>query len=120
MRTILGIFGVILGALVGALLLIGLAFALAGETVTRELDKEQRPAAITARQFDRLDVDATREEVERRLGDSARAEEFEVEGLEQEEPEGSSCVYYDRRGGRLGDIFQICFRGDRVHSTREL
>ena len=120
MRTILGIFGVILGALVGALLLIGLAFVLFGERVTRSLDEEQRPASITVRQLDRLDADATRKQVEERLGDSARAEEFEFEGLEQQEPEGSSCVYYDRRGGRLGDIFQICFRGDRVDSTRRL
>ncbi len=120
MRTFVTILGVILAALVGALVLIGLAFVLAGDRVTRELDKEQRPASITTRQFDRLDADATRKQVEKRLGESARAEEFEIEGLEQQEPEGSSCVYYDRRGGRLGDFFQICFRGDRVHSTREL
>ena len=120
MRAVLGVFGVILGALVVALLLIGLAFVLFGESVTRELDEEQRPASVSTRQLDRLAADATRKEVEDRLGESARAEEFEVRGLDREEPEGSSCVYYDRRGGRLGDIFQVCFRGDRVHSTRPL
>ena len=120
MRTFLGVFGVILGALVGALLLIGLAFVLAGERVTRELDKEQRPASITTRQFDRLDVDATREEIENRLGDTAEADEFEIDRLAQQEPEHSTCVYYDRRGGGLGDIFQLCFRDNRLHSTRRL
>ena len=38
MRTFAAILGVILAALVGALLLIGLAFVVAGERVTRELD----------------------------------------------------------------------------------
>jgi hypothetical protein len=43
-------------------------------------------------------------------------QEFENEGIPGEEPVGSSCIYYNRAGGDLGDSFQFCFTKGRLDS----
>ena len=114
------LLAVLLGAVLGAVLLVGLVFVLAGEGITRELDKEQRPASITERQLRRVGIGASKEDAKERLGDYAEADELESPGVEEREPERTTCIYYDRRGGRVGDVFQLCFLDNQLDSKRTL
>ena len=117
MRTVLAL---ILGAVIGAILVLGVMLLLAEDPITRGLDRDQRPSSITTRQFRNLDRGASQDEVEERLGESATAEEFESGNLARSEPETASCVYYNRRGGGLGEVFRLCFSDGRLVSKRRL
>jgi hypothetical protein len=41
---------------------------------------------------------------------------FESEGILDEEPSRSSCIYYNRAGGTFGDSFQLCFENGHLSS----
>ena len=114
------LLAVLLGAVLGAILLVGLVFVLAGAGVTRSLDREQRPASVTDRQVRRVGIGATQQDVEERLGDSVVADELENARLEEVEPQRTNCIYYDRRGGGPVDLFQLCFLDGELDSKRTL
>ena len=51
-----------------------------------------------------------------RFGQAADAQEFENESLVDKEPQNSSCIYYNRKGGEFGEVFQFCFTEGKLDS----
>ncbi len=97
----------------GCAALIGTA---ANEAV-EELDAKQRAHAITPAQFDALDLGMRQPEVEAELGkEPENRQEFESAGVLDQEPQSSSCIYYNREGGGFGDLYQLCFDDGRLSS----
>jgi hypothetical protein len=95
-----------LGILLAAVLLIGGCAALIGGAANevQEIDK----SAITPAQYRSISTGMTRDAVERTQGAPADESEFssEIEGFDQ--PAGSSCIYYHRKGELLS-LYQFCF-----------
>jgi hypothetical protein len=102
--------------IVGCVALVGSA----GEEAVKEIDKQQRANSITAEQFRAVKLGSSQQAVEDKLGEPADAQEFESEGILQKEPENSSCIYYNKRGGQFGDLFQLCFTGGKLNSKNKL
>jgi len=73
------------------------------KSITDELNKN----SITNEQARQIEIGATRREVERTLGPPEDTQEGQSEGLGND-----SCIYYNVRGGSLGDQWQFCFDGD--------
>src|SRR5262245_10585492 len=116
-RTGLKIFGAILIA--GALLIGGCAALIGGAAneVAKDLDAEQQAHAITKKQFNDLELGMSQAAVVKELGKRPEdRQEFENESFEGEEPDQSSCIYYNRAGGEFGDVFQLCFTNDKLDS----
>lgn len=104
MKTVLKIT---LGILLASVLLIGGCAALIGGAAN-EVQKEHDKSAITPAQYRSISTGMTRKAVERELGAPADESEFssEIEGFDQ--PVGSSCIYYHRKGELLS-LYQFCF-----------
>jgi len=99
---------VTLGILLGFTILIGGCAALFAGGVN-EVQKESDKTAITLEQYRTVQTgEATRAEVVEMAGEPQSANEFssEVEGIDN--PIGSECIYYNRKGEFLS-IFQFCF-----------
>lgn len=99
---------VLLAILVAGLLLIGGCVALIGgaaDQAGKELDKDQKQHAITKAQYDSLKTNAaTKADVVGRYGAPDSSDEFEAKDVG-----GSDCIYYNDKGGEVGDFFQLCF-----------
>ena len=100
-------------AAVVLLLLTGLAIggciALIGkgaEEVGDEIEKSQNRNAITNTQARQLEIGTRRSVVEQRFGPPARTQEGKNGGLRRD-----SCIYYNVKGGSIGDQWQLCFEG---------
>ncbi len=110
---------VMLGLILGAVVLIGGCTALIGagaNEAVKEIDKQQKANSITPAQFKGTKLGTSQKQVEKRFGPAADAQEFESEAILDEEPQNSSCIYYNRRGGELGDIYQFCFTEGKLDS----
>ena len=104
MKTVVKIaLGIVLGCTV---LIVGCA-ALIGSAAD-DVQEESDRTAITQQQYREIRRGATRSEVEAALGEPASADEWstEIDGLD--EPVGSTCVYYGRKGELLPS-YQFCF-----------
>jgi Protein of unknown function (DUF2510) len=100
-------------AAVAVLLLAGLAIggcvALIGgaaDEVGDEIEKSQNRNAITNTQARQLEIGTRRSVVEERFGPPENTQEGENEGLGRD-----SCIYYNIKGGSIGDQWQFCFEG---------
>ncbi len=104
MKTVLKIT---LGILLASVLLIGGCVALIGGAAN-EVQKESDKSAITPAQYRSIDTGMARDAVEDRLGAPTNESEYstEIEGFD--EPIGSSCIYYNRKGELLS-LYQFCF-----------
>lgn len=113
MKTVLK---VALGILLACVILIGGCAALIGGAAN-EVQEESDRSAITRQQYREVRTGDTKAEVEAKLGEPTSANEFstDVEGLDQ--PVGSSCIYYGRKGELLAG-YQFCFdvNTDRLDS----
>jgi Protein of unknown function (DUF2510) len=113
---VLGVLTVLtIGGCVACAALVGEGAEDLGREFERELNREFKQHAITKQEFDSVELGSRRSAVERRLGPPADRQEFENE-IPGDEPVGSSCIYYNRAGGELGDRFQFCFSGGRLDS----
>lgn len=107
-RTALKVLAVLAG--VGVLFVVGCVALIGGAAneVSKELDKEQKAHAITTDQFRSVTLGSTESEVISQLGKQPEnRQEFQNEGFD--EPQNSSCIYYNKEGGSFGDAFQFCF-----------
>ena len=106
-------------SLAGVLLIGGCAALIgtAADEAIKELDAEQRAHAISPAQFKALDLGMRQSEVEAQLvKEPEDRQEFESEGILDQEPQSSSCIYYNRAGGEFGDLYQLCFDNGRLSS----
>lgn len=107
---------VTLGILIAFTILIGGCVALVGSAADDVQDESDR-TAITASQYRSVKTGDRKADVEAKLGAPESADEFssEVEGLD--EPVGSSCIFYGRKGEILSG-YQFCFdvNTDRLES----
>ena len=116
MKTVLK---VALGIILAAAVLIGGCVALLGgaaNEVADEIDKQQKANSITMQQFRETKTGTSRSQIEDRFGEPSDAQEFETEIPELDAKSKGSCVYYNRRGGELGDIFQFCFENGKLQT----
>jgi hypothetical protein len=116
MKTVLKVaLGILLAAtvlIVGCVALIGAG----ADQVADDLEKQQRANSITLEQYRGVKAGTPQSEIEKRFGEPADAQEFEAEIPELDTKSSGSCIYYNRRGGDLGDIFQFCFDDGRLTS----
>ena len=116
MKTVVKVaLGVVLGLLVlivGCVALLGVG---ANEAV-KEIDRQQQANSITLRQFRGIEQGTRQSTIEDRFGEPSDAQEFESEVPELDARSSGSCIYYNRRGGEIGDIFQFCFDDGRLTS----
>jgi hypothetical protein len=113
LKVIVGLAVLGLVAMVGCAALIGSA----AEEVGNELDAQQNEHAITTKQFKSLDLGTSQSAVIKELGVKPEdKQEFENEGFMSEEPSSSSCIYYNKKNGEFGDIFQLCFDEKKLSS----
>jgi hypothetical protein len=98
---------VTLGILLAFAILIAGCVALVGGAADSVQDESDR-TAITREQYRQVKTGDLKSDVESRLGDPSSADEFstEVEGLD--EPVGSSCIFYGRKGELIAG-YQFCF-----------
>lgn len=102
------IFKIALGIVLGCVVLIAGCTALLGAGLD-EAQKESDRTAITPAQYQSIKTGQSRESVESKLGEPQSRDEWEteIEGL-GEEPIGSECIYYGRKG-EFASIYQFCF-----------
>jgi len=116
-RTALKVFAAVCAA---GLVLIGGCTALVvggASEVAKQLDAEQRAHAISKATFDSLSIGMSEEEVIAAAGkEPENRQEFESEGFLDDEPQSSSCIYYNRAGGEFGDVFQLCFDDGKLRA----
>lgn len=116
MKTVLK---VALGMLLAATVLIVGCVALIGgaaNEVSKQITTEQNTNAITLQQYRNAEIGTRRSTIEKRFGPPEDKQEFESEGIVTDEPSNSSCIYYNRKGGEIGDAFQFCFDENRLTS----
>ncbi|MCK9249480.1 MAG: hypothetical protein M0P31_10970 [Solirubrobacteraceae bacterium] len=113
MKTVLK---VTLGVLLAVVILIGGCAALL-DSAADEVQKDSDRTAITPQQYRDVQIGERHDAVVDRLGEPASADEFssEIEGLD--EPVGSRCVLYGRKGELLAG-YHLCFdiNTDRLES----
>lgn len=98
---------------VGCVALIGSA----AEDIGEELDRQQQERAITRAQFRALRLGMTERQVIAEVGKRPESRQaFESEGILDNEPARSSCIYYNQAEGEWLDVFQLCFDGGRLTS----
>ena len=103
--VVLGVLAVLgIGGCVACAALVGEGAEDIGREFEREFEREFNERAITPAQFDSVERGARREAVERRLG---QPHDFT-------ETADETCLYYNRRGGDLGDQYELCFVNDRL------
>ena len=116
MKTVVKVaLGVILGLTV---LIVGCAVLLGAgaDQVADEIDKQQKANSITLTQYRGAKTGTRQSTIEKRFGEPSDAQEFESEIPDLDARSKGSCIYYNRRGGEIGDIFQFCFDDGRLTS----
>ena len=102
--AVLAVLGV--GGCVACVAIVGETTDDVGRELERELEREFQRHSITKEQYDSAELGTRRESLERRFGPPA----------DESQTADSTCVTYNRRGGELGDTFQLCFRNGRLQS----
>lgn len=80
------------------------------------IEEEFNASAITLDEYRSVENGARRSEVVDQLGEPADQQEFESSMPELDIKSVGSCIYYNREGGDLGDLFQFCFQDGRLTS----
>jgi len=100
-----------LGITLGGLILIGGCVALLGagaDKASKEIDKAQNRQAITLKQFRSIKTGTSKGTILKRYGKPTDKQESDTTGKDFD----SSCIYYNRKNGSVGDSFQLCFNGN--------
>lgn len=108
--------GVVLG---GVLLIAGCAALISAgaDDAVKELNAEQEAHAITKERFDSTKIGWSEARVIKHAGKEPEdKQEFNDESFVDNEPQQSSCIYYNRKGGDFGDVFQFCFDAGKLRS----
>lgn len=113
LKVLVGLSVLGLVAIVGCAALIGGA----ANEVSKQLDAEQAKHAITKKRFDSIPLGITQTEVIHIANKQPEnKQEFESESFLKDEPDSSSCIYYNKKHGSFGDVFQFCFTNDKLDS----
>lgn len=113
---------VILGTVLVAGVLVGGFFAIrggAGEDVLQTLQTQQIANSITDQQFASIELGSSRKTIEETLGEPVGAREVRDARIRKREPRHSSCIYYNKRGGSFGEVFQLCFREGKLKRKKK-
>jgi hypothetical protein len=119
-RTGLKIFAAIVAA--GLVGVVGCAVLVVGgaNEVANELNAEQKRSAITLSQYREMEIGMTQAEVRAIAGKPPTDRQtFETEGYLSEEPETSSCIYFNKTGGEFLDSYQLCFDNGKLTSKND-
>lgn len=113
-HTGLKIFAAI--CLAGLVLTVGCALLIGG--AVNSVNKEANKHAITKAQFDSIAQGTSEAEVKKTLGDPADRQQFEQQDAFNNQPQGSSCIYYAKKGEDLLGFpsFQFCFTEGNLDS----
>jgi len=108
----------VIGIILLVLLIAGCTALLAGgaSEVADEIDRQQNENAITRSEFDSISLGDSQDDIEADYGEPADSQDFENEGILDQEPSNSSCIYYNLEDGDFGDLFQLCFTEGRLTS----
>lgn len=110
------VLGVLAGLAVLTVLFIGGCALFIGGAVT-EINKEYKKHAISAQTFNSFEIGEDQSDVVATAGKQPlRQPFFNGKDTQQTTPPGSACVYYNRSGGSLGDIYQLCFIDNKLVS----
>jgi hypothetical protein len=112
---------ILLGIAILMVLIVGGCTAVVGAGVNHAVNsynEEQAKSAISQETFDAIQIGATRAQVDAAVAPAVPqdAQEFTQEGVLDQAQIKSSCIYFNRKGGKFGDIFQFCFDGDSLSS----
>jgi hypothetical protein len=116
-RTLLKVFSALF--LLGLITIVGCAALVGGAAneVSKQLDAEQAAHAISTRQFRSVDLGTRERTVIDQLGKQPEdKQQFQSESFVGNEPSNSSCIYYNKKGGNFGDVFQFCFTERKLDS----
>jgi hypothetical protein len=102
--AVLAVLGI--GGCVACAALVGEGAEDLGRELERELQRDFDRHAISQAEFDSVERGTRQETVRRRLGPTAETTTFGNE----------TCLHYNRKGGELGDQFQLCFVDGRLVS----
>jgi hypothetical protein len=84
-----------------------------------QLNAEQAAHAITPAQFDSIKLGTARPTVISTLGKQPEnTQEFLTKGVLSGQQIKSSCIYYNKSGGKFGDIYQLCFDNSNRLDTK--
>jgi hypothetical protein len=79
-------------------------------TAVNQLNAEQRAHSISAAQFAGVPLGTSQPQVISSLGKQPEnTQEFLSKGVLPQSNISSSCIYYNKTGGKFGDIYQFCF-----------
>jgi hypothetical protein len=79
-------------------------------TAVNQLNAEQRAHSISPAQFAGVPLGTSQPQVISTLGKQPEnTQEFLSKGVLSQSNILSSCIYYNRSGGKFGDIYQFCF-----------
>ncbi|MBK5231593.1 MAG: DUF2510 domain-containing protein [Thermoleophilia bacterium] len=111
-----GIFLLGIVGFVGCAVLIG---AGVNEAVN-DLNDEQAKHAITKAQYNAIQIGMTEQQVRQSTGKAPEDRQaFESEGYLNEEPDKSTCIYYNQADGEFLDTFQLCFDNGKLTSKND-
>ena len=116
-RTVLKVLAissaVFLLFIIGIIVLIGAG----ANEVSNQLDAEQDAHAITATTYKSIHLGDSRSDVRDAAGKPPEnAQEFETAGVLDSSKIKSSCLYWNKKGGEFGDIYQLCFDNGKLTS----
>lgn len=108
-NVFLGIIAAVVLLFAGCTALIGGA---ANEAV-KSLEADQAKSAISETQYSQIKIGDTRADLDKAVAPAvpADAQEFSNEGILDEENFDTACVYFNKTGGELGDLYQFCLDG---------
>jgi hypothetical protein len=108
---VLGAVGAVVAVLVVVFLLFGQLAQLGSDDVAVQ---EIREGSLTADAYEAVQLGAVKEDVLLELRPVLPVDTRVVDRYEQREPAtvAGECVYYERYGGRTGELFRFCFEQD--------
>lgn len=114
LKVFLGVVVSIIVLAVGCTALIGSA----AKHVSDQLNADQKAHAITTAQFDAMKTGESKAAVLKAAAPATpqNAQEFQQKGVLDSKDIKSSCIYFNKSGGKFGDIYQLCFTDDKLDS----
>lgn len=111
LKVLVGLCVLGVAAIIGCAALVGGA----ANEVAKQLDAEQQAHAISKSQFKALPLGTSQSSVVSQLGKKPEnKQEFQSKSFLGDEPQNSSCIYYNKADGSFGDVFQLCFTNGKL------
>lgn len=116
-RTVLKVLAILTGLFVLFIVAIVVLIGAGASSVSNQLDKEQNAHAISATTYKSIQLGDRKSAVLDAAGKAPEnAQEFQTAGVLDSKDIKSSCVYWNKKGGSFGDIYQFCFDNGRLTS----